>query len=658
MAVGPSSLRALALALLFLISALLSTGPALSQQAPAPQQDKVAEFLKLMGDPEVRSWIEAQSQTKVEPQASTKSGLQSLEGEARSHFRATLQALPRLPAEISVAAARIRAEAQSAGMSRASVLLAIVLAAALAVEWVVRRIVSRMRRDDMQPGNISLELLTFAAFTLVAALFYLPVDWPAMTGAVLFHYLLAAIAFRFVVSLVAIARASGSLNGYMGRRVLIFTGLLFFAMATAGLAEPLAANPAVGRAILLLFSIPLLLLVLETLWRRPERPSQSVRTTALQMLYVVGLWLVWALGFRLMFWLGLYAVFLRPVLAIVDRLARAFAAARWPGETTVTIRAILTVYGIRTLFISAAVGWLALVWNYNITAIGRDNPLIAAIVAGLLKSVIVVILADFGWRVMKALIDRKLSSVASDDPLLRPDEAARRARLRTLLPIFRNALAAVLLVITILTVLAEMGVEIGPLIAGAGVFGVAVGFGSQTLVKDVISGVFYLMDDAFRIGEYIESGSYKGTVESFSLRSVRLRHHRGPVFTVPFGELGAVQNMSRDWVIDKFLLRVDFDTDMAKAKKLTKAIGAELLADPELGPEIIETLKMKGVEQISDFGIEISFAFKAKPGQQTVVRRRAYIMLRKAFAENGIGFAQPKVQVGSDDKSDAAGGAQ
>ena len=82
--------------------------------------------------------------------------------------------------------------------------------------------------------------------------------------------------------------------------------------------------------------------------------------------------------------------------------------------------------------------------------------------------------------------------------------------------------------------LAALGVEIGPLIAGAGVLGVAIGFGAQTFVNDVIAGMFYLLDDAFRVGEYIQSGNYKGTVEGFSIRSVRLRHHRGPVFTVPF----------------------------------------------------------------------------------------------------------------------------
>ncbi len=82
-----------------------------------------------------------------------------------------------------------------------------------------------------------------------------------------------------------------------------------------------------------------------------------------------------------------------------------------------------------------------------------------------------------------------------------------------------------------------------------------------------------MMDDAFRVGEYIQSGSYMGTVESFSIRSVRLRHHRGPVFTVPFGSLGAVQNMSRDWVIDKFKINVSYDTDVAKVKKVVKASG-------------------------------------------------------------------------------------
>jgi hypothetical protein len=170
---------------------------------------------------------------------------------------------------------------------------------------------------------------------------------------------------------------------------------------------------------------------------------------------------------------------------------------------------------------------------------------------------------------------------------------------------------------------------------------VAIDFGSQTLVKDVISGLFYLMDDAFRVGEYIQSGSYMGTVESFSLRSVRLRHHRGPIFTVAFGEPGAVQNMSRDWAIDKFLLRLSFDADTAKAKKLVKEIEADLLKDPELGPLIIEPLKLKGVEQIGDFGIEVSFTFTAVPGNQSMIRRSALAMIAKPFFPTALALPSP-----------------
>ena len=206
----------------------------------------------------------------------------------------------------------------------------------------------------------------------------------------------------------------------------------------------------------------------------------------------------------------------------------------------------------------------------------------------------------------------------------------------------------------VLMALSAVGVQIGPLIAGAGVVGVAIGFGAQTLVKDIISGMFYLLDDAFRIGEYIVSGSYKGTVESFSLRSIKLRHHRGYLDTVPFGELGAVQNMSRDWVIDKLSVSVIYDTDLDKVKKIIKQIGKELQADPELAPHIIETLKMQGVEQFGDFAIEIRLKMMTKPGEQFVIRRRAYALIKKAFDANGIEFAFPTVTVAGGGEATAA----
>jgi moderate conductance mechanosensitive channel len=119
-----------------------------------------------------------------------------------------------------------------------------------------------------------------------------------------------------------------------------------------------------------------------------------------------------------------------------------------------------------------------------------------------------------------------------------------------------------------------------------------------------MAGMFYLLDDAFRVGEYIRAGNYKGTVEGFSIRSVKLRHHRGPVYTVPFSLLGAVQNQSRDWVIDKIAIGVTYDSDLTLAKKLIKQVGLELAKDPEFAPLILEPLKMQGVDENG-----IKFAF-------------------------------------------------
>jgi moderate conductance mechanosensitive channel len=164
----------------------------------------------------------------------------------------------------------------------------------------------------------------------------------------------------------------------------------------------------------------------------------------------------------------------------------------------------------------------------------------------------------------------------------------------------------------------------------------------------VIAGMFYLLDDAFRVGEYIQSGNYKGTVESFSFRSVRLRHQRGALYTVPFALLGAVQNQSRDWVIDKLMVGITYDSDIERARKLIKQIGLELAQDPEFAPLILEPLKMQGVEELGDFAVQIRMKMMTLPGENFVVRRKALAMIKTAFDANGIKFAFPTVQIASD----------
>src|SRR5208283_4073904 len=262
--------------------------------------------------------------------------------------------------------------------------------------------------------------------------------------------------------------------------------------------------------------------------------------------------------------------------------------------------------GIRALLFIAAAAVLAWGWGIDLVehlTTGEDT-LFSRLVHGVLSAVVILLVADVLWHVIKTAIDRKLAASADPDQP-NTDEAHRRARLRTLLPIFRNILFVVIIAFAVLMALSAMGVQIAPLVAGAGVVGIAVGFGAQTFARDVIAGMFYLLDDAFRVGEYIQAGRYKGTVEGFSIRSVRLRHHRGPVFTVPFNLLGAVENMSRDWVIDKIAIGVTYDSDLEKARKLIKQVGVELQNDPEFAPLIIEPLKMQGVDNLGDFAVQI-----------------------------------------------------
>ncbi len=220
-----------------------------------------------------------------------------------------------------------------------------------------------------------------------------------------------------------------------------------------------------------------------------------------------------------------------------------------------------------------------------------------------------------------------------------------QSRLATLLPLFRGAILAVVVVTIALIVLMELGINVSPLFAGAGVVGLAVGFGSQTLVRDIFSGAFFLMDDAFRKGEYIDIGDVKGTVEKISVRSFQLRHHLGALNTIPFGEIKVLTNYSRDWVIMKLPLRVTYDTDVEKVRKLIKKLGQELLSDPVIGENFIQPLKSQGVIEMQDSAMIIRVKFMTKPGDQWLVRKKVYQDIRELFAREGIRFAHREVTV-------------
>ena len=333
-------------------------------------------------------------------------------------------------------------------------------------------------------------------------------------------------------------------------RVQLFAGLFLFGWAVVSLMPTLGFSPGARGLIGYALGLGLLAIGIETVWRRPDAQRAGAFGHArawLTSVLLALLWMVWVAGLNGLLWLGIYALILPPAVRGVGAIAARVGGREHSKSLGNVIANVLIVRGARAVVIGLAVAWLAYIFRETTTMIGNSAS-VERVIQGVLNGIIVLLIADLIWQLAKAYIEFRLELTGHGSSA---DELARNGRLRTLLPIFRNALAVFIAVVAVLTILAGLGIQIMPLIAGAGIFGVAIGFGSQTLVKDILSGVFYMLDDAFRVGEYIQSGSYKGTVESFSLRSVRLRHHRGPVFTVPFGKLGAVQNMSRDWVVEK-----------------------------------------------------------------------------------------------------------
>ncbi len=279
----------------------------------------------------------------------------------------------------------------------------------------------------------------------------------------------------------------------------------------------------------------------------------------------------------------------------------------------------------------------------------RDNKMVRETLVGNFLDVAIVLFVGYiVYNLFRIWIDGMIAQeVPADDGAELGDEggASGASRLATLLPLFRGGILAVVVVTIALIALLELGVNVSPLFAGAGVIGIAIGFGAQTLVRDIFSGAFFLIDDAFRKGECIDLGNVKGTVEKISVRSFQLRHHLGALQTVPFGEIQVLTNYSRDWVIMKLPLRVTYDTDVEKVRKLIKKLGQELMEDPVIGENFIQPLKSQGVIEMQDSAMIIRVKFMTKPGDQWLVRKRVYEEIRALFAREGIKFAHREVTV-------------
>lgn len=296
-----------------------------------------------------------------------------------------------------------------------------------------------------------------------------------------------------------------------------------------------------------------------------------------------------------------------------------------------------------------AVALLVQVWIVELAgAVHADDWRVFG--SGFFQAGITLFVAYIVWQIMRMFLDRHFGHADHDgdgqvDAPLPGDIPKVATRLRTMMPLVRIAVFAAIGILTLLIVLTELGINTAPLIAGASVFGLAISFGSQALVRDIVSGIFFMADDAFRVGEYIDTGKLKGTVEGMSVRSLRLRHQNGQVHTIPFGQIQSVTNYSRDWTTVKFNLRLARDVDLELVRRTVKKIGQDMLEDPEIGPEIILPLKLQGVADIEPMSIVVRFKFTVRPIKPTYVQREALKRIYRAFAEKGIDFASQNVVV-------------
>jgi moderate conductance mechanosensitive channel len=383
-----------------------------------------------------------------------------------------------------------------------------------------------------------------------------------------------------------------------------------------------------------------------TLFRRRLAQSWHLLAGA----YLILLFSVWALDWRLGFLFVLRATLLTVAAVIVARLAlhlvdRLFA--RWLSinaelrhthpQLEARVNHYFPLLQGATRWLIYIIAGLAILHAWGIDALAWLVSEPGLILGGAAARILgVLIMAVIVWEIAASFIERYLAE--SNGP---GGPKVRSARAKTLLTVARNALLVVLVVMSSLIILSELGINIAPLLAGAGVLGLAIGFGAQRLVQDVITGVFILMQDLMAVGDVVKLGDRAGLVEAISIRTVRLRDLSGTVHTIPFSAIDTVSNLTRDFSFYVFDLGVAYREDVDEVMEVIRQVGEELRSDPEIGPVVLEPLEIFGVDAFGDSAVVIKGRIKTQPIKQWMVGRAFNRRIKKRFDELGIEIPFP-----------------
>ncbi|MBU8543218.1 MULTISPECIES: mechanosensitive ion channel domain-containing protein [Roseomonadaceae] len=448
-----------------------------------------------------------------------------------------------------------------------------------------------------------------------------------------------------------------------------------YAVAEAGLlfGLPWAAYDGILRLAALVVSLLLIIVILQNrgamadLLRAPElRPGdqpdrmrrlmRSLRDRLAEIwhliaiLWLMALWGVWALevrdGFERLLRVSVITLAILGIAKLADELLRrainrGFSvghdlARRYPGLEARANRYLPVLKGIvSALIMVITLLFLLEAWGVSAFAWFARGQLGARLLASLISVGLTVIVAITVWEVANAAIQRYLVRLSRDA------QASRSARVRTLLPMLRTILSGTIIVFVALNVLTEIGVNVAPLIAGAGVIGLAIGFGSQTLVRDVITGIFLLFEDAVAVGDVVSVGGLAGVVEQLSIRSIRLRAQDGSIHIIPFSAVTTVTNMTRDFSFAVLDVSVGYGEDTDRVVEVMRDVAADIRADPKFNPIIRDELEVLGVERLADSGVLIRARIKGEPMARWSIGREFNRRIKQRFDQLGIEIPYP-----------------
>lgn len=458
-------------------------------------------------------------------------------------------------------------------------------------------------------------------------------------------------------------------------RRMLFIGLTGYALAEAGLliGMPVAAHGAIVRLTLMVITFCLVRIIKQqqgrvaALLRSPpldpeeEPPTRAglmirrgrdwlaARWHLLGIAWLFGFWVVWAIGVERGFVRMLHASALTvPVLTgswLADEgVRRLLRMALHPGPKLrlrapwLQLKARHYAPPIRAawaVILTGVVGILLLqIWGYGSLAwfeAGHSGRRIASSGVSILATVVVAMLV---WEGANGMIERQLSRAPQDS------KTARGTRLRTLLPVLRAFVACAVFAFVVFIVLDEIGINIGPLIAGAGVLGLAIGFGSQKLVQDVITGVFLLFEDSVAVGDVVSLGDRTGVVEHLTIRSIKLRAMDGSIHWVPFSAVTTVTNMTRDYAFAVLDVTVGWQEDPDRVLSVLRRIGRQMRTDGHWQSVMTSDLEA-GLEKMTDMGLVFRVRAKTDPAQRWAVARELNRRIRVEFAQSGVDVPPP-----------------